>query len=87
MDASKSGLGATLLQNDHPIAMASKLLNSIKLHVTNVMKKERLAICFGCQKFPYYIFGKKKIIQTDYKPLMTIMNKPIYYSPECKECV
>ena len=84
---SKSGLGATLLQNDHPIAMASKALNSAQSNYA-LIERELLAICFGCQKFHDYIFGKNTIIQTDHKPLVAIMNKPINtcYPPECKEC-
>ena len=58
VDASKSGLGATLMQKDHPIAMASKALNDTQINYA-VIEKELLAICFGCQKMHDYIFGKK----------------------------
>ena len=75
VDASKTGLGATLFQDKHPIAMASKALAQ---SISAVIEKEMLAICFRCHKFHDYIFGKHVKIETDYKPLIGILNKPIH---------
>ena len=36
-----------------------------------------LAVLFGCQQFHQYIYGKKVIIQSDQKPLVAIMEKPL----------
>ena len=77
VDASKSGLGAALLQKGKPVAMASKALDDTQSNYA-VIEKELLAICFGCVKFHEYIFGKSVIIQTDHKPLVSIMTKPIH---------
>ena len=40
-----------------------------------------LAMVFGCQRFHQYIYGKKVIIQSDHKPLETIMKKPLQNTP------
>ena len=77
VDACKTGLGAVLLQEGQPIAMASKALDNVQSGYA-VIEKELLAICFGCVKFHNYIFGKKTIVQTDHKPLVAIMTKPLY---------
>lgn len=77
VDASKSGLGATLFQNNQPIAMASKALDETQAGYA-VIEKELLAICFGCKKFHEYIFGKEVTVQTDHKPLVSIMTKPLH---------
>ena len=77
VDFSKSGLGPTLFQNGHPITMVSNALSNAQISYV-VIEKELLAICFGCQKFHDYIFGKNTLIETDHKPLIAIMNKPVY---------
>ena len=43
-----------------------------------VIEKELLAKCFGCRKFHEYIYGINITIQTDHKPLVAIMEKPIH---------
>ena len=77
VDASKSGLGATLFQNNHPVSMASKALNTTQENYA-VIEKEMLAICFGCKKFHEYIFGRHVTVETDHKPLVHIMTKPMH---------
>ena len=77
VDASKSGLGAVLFQEGRPVAMASKALDCTQSNYA-VIEKELLAICFGCIKFHDYIFGKEVIIQTDHKPLVAILHKPLH---------
>ena len=77
VDACQSGLGAVLIQEGRPIAMASRALDSAQTNYA-IIEKELLAICFGCQKFHDYIFGKATIIQSDHKPLVNIMMKPIH---------
>ena len=77
VDACKSGLGAVLLQEDRPIALASKALDDAQSQYA-VIKKELLAICFGCIKFHDYVCGKEIHVQTDHKPLVVIMHKPIH---------
>ena len=77
VDASKSGLGAVLIQDNHPVAYGSKALDSTQSRYA-VIEKELLAMCFGCKKFHEYIFGKPVTIETDHKPLLAIMSKPIH---------
>lgn len=45
------------------------------------IEKEALAIMFGCSKFHQYIFGKKVLVESDHKPLVTIFKKPINQCP------
>ena len=40
-----------------------------------------LAIVFSTQKFREYILGKTIVVQTDHKPLETILRKPIAVTP------
>ena len=77
VDASKSGLGAAIIQCKRPVAMASKALDNTQANYA-VIEKELLAICFGCKKFHNYIFGKEVTIETDHKPLVSIMTKPLH---------
>ena len=76
VDASKSGIGAVLLQDDKPIAYASQSLTAMQQRYAP-NEQEMLGVVYGCQRFHQYIYGKKVIIQSDHKPLETIMKKPI----------
>ncbi len=76
-DASKSGLAAVLIQDDQPVAYASKALDTTQSNYA-VIEKELLGICFGCAKYKDYIVGKKVTIETDHKPLVSIMTKPLH---------
>ena len=75
-DASQHGLGACLLQKGKPIAYASRSLNSAESNYAQI-EKELLAIVFACQKFHHYIYGFPTNVQSDHKPLESIMNKPL----------
>ena len=77
VDASKSGLGAALLQDGHIVASGSKALDSTQSNYA-VIEKELLAICFGCVKLHDYVYGKHITVQTDHKPLVAILSKPLH---------
>ena len=67
-DASKYGLGAVLLQNDRPIAFASKTLTNMETRYTNI-ERECLSVVFGLGKFHTYIYGRQITVYNDHKPL------------------
>ena len=75
-DASKDGLGACLLQEGHPIAFASRSLNSTEQKYAQI-EKEMLAIVFALQKFHFFVYGLKIQVMTDHKPLETIFKKDL----------
>lgn len=80
VDASKYGLGAVLLQNERPIAYASKSLSESEINYAQI-EKELFAVLFGCKRFHQYIYGRHIIIESDHKPLESIMRKPLASVP------
>jgi len=72
VDVSSSGLGAVLLQNDHPVGYVSRALTITQQHYAEI-KKEMLAVVFGCTKFHDYIYGIPNVgVESDHKPLEAI---------------
>ena len=45
------------------------------------IEKELLAAVFACTKFHDFIYGHKAVIETDHKPLITIVKKPLHAAP------
>ena len=80
VDASSTGLGAVLLQNNQPVAFASKALTETQKKYAQI-EKEMLGIVFGCTKFHDFIFGKTVTVETDHKPIEAIYKKPLYLAP------
>ncbi|XP_024942173.1 uncharacterized protein LOC107269153 [Cephus cinctus] len=80
VDASKSGLGAVLLQNGLPVAYASKALTQTEQRYAQI-EKEVLAIAFGCIKFDQQIYGKEILVESDHKPLEANLKKCINDCP------
>ncbi|UYV63892.1 K02A2.6-like, partial [Cordylochernes scorpioides] len=81
-DASKHGLGATLLQESQPIIFAYRSLSKTEQNYAQI-EKECLAIVFACERFHQYILGKcQVIVQTDLKPLLSIFKKSILKAPQ-----
>ena len=72
-DASKKGLGAALLQNGKPIADTEQRYAQIE--------KEMLAIVFALEKFNQYAYGRHVRIQSDHKPLESILKKALACVP------
>ena len=80
-DASKHGLGAALLQNDDPVAYASKALTTTEQAYAQI-EKELLAIVFATKKFHHLLYGRTDItIETDHLPLISIKEKPLGQVP------
>ncbi|KAL9951197.1 hypothetical protein ACROYT_G043817 [Oculina patagonica] len=80
VDASQSGLGAVLLQDNQPVACASKSLTDCQKGYAQI-EKETLAIEFGCERFHQYLYGKEIEVESDHKPLEAIFAKPIAKAP------
>ena len=81
VDASKYGLGATIMQGGKlPIAFASKSLNPTEVNYAQI-EKEMYGIVFGYKRFHQYIYGRKIVVETDHKPLIPIFKKPLYAAP------
>ncbi|KAF0043714.1 hypothetical protein F2P81_005051 [Scophthalmus maximus] len=70
-DASSSGLGAVLLQDDHPVAFSSRSLTDAETRYAQI-EKEMLSIVHACTKFHHYLFGKQVTVFNDHKPLEDI---------------
>ena len=80
-DASERGLGAALLQNGKPVSFASRALTDTETRYAQI-EKELLAIVFSCEKFDHFTFGRTVHVQSDHKPLESILNKPLYRAPK-----
>ena len=79
-DASQSGLGALLLQDNKPIAYASRALTAPKTRYAQI-EKELLAVVFAFTRFHQYVYGKEVKVESDHKPLERITKKPLSAAP------
>lgn len=84
-DASKTGLGAVLLQEHEgmwkPVAYASRVLTQAEQRYATI-EKESLGMVFACEKFHEFIYGVQEVIaETDHKPLITIVKKSLCDTP------
>jgi hypothetical protein len=75
-DASKYGLGSVLMQDGKPVVYASKSLTQTETGYAQI-EKEMLAILFSCRRFHQYIYGKRVTVESDHKPLSSIMKKSL----------
>ena len=81
-DVLQSGLGAAMMQNGQPVAYASRALTSGETRCAQI-EKELLAVVFACDHFDAYIYGRSRInIETDHKPLESIVLKPLNDAPK-----
>ena len=81
VDASNKGLGAALLQNDKPIAFASKALTKSQSNYSNI-EREALGLVHGIQRYHTYLYGTRFTPFTDHKPPVDIWNKPLTAAPQ-----
>lgn len=79
-DASNSGLGAVLLQNNKPVAYASRSLTDAETRYAPI-EKELLAIVFGLERFNQYTYGNSVLVESDHRPLEAIVTKPLVSAP------
>jgi hypothetical protein len=80
-DASRNGLGACLLHNNQPVAYASRSLTPTEVHYAQI-EKEMLAIVFGMERFESYLYGRKVLVESDHKPLGSILKKSLLNAPK-----
>ena len=71
---SSRGLGAVLLQDNKPVAFASKSLTETECRYANI-ERELLAVVYSCERFHTYIYGSNFVVETDHKPLQVISLK------------
>ena len=74
VDASGKGLGATLIQDDGPVALASKALTPTEQRYAN-NERELLACVFGAERFRTYVFGRHFMIESDHKKTRTDLHE------------
>ena len=80
-DASKNGLGAVLLQEEKPVAYASRALKDAVTRYAQI-EKVLLTIVLLYEKFNGYIHRRLKVIaRSDYKPLEMILKKELSSAP------
>ena len=79
-DASKRGVGATLLQDGRPVAYASKSLTETESNYCNI-EREMLAIVFGLERFHHYAYGRHVTIESNHTPIESITRKPLINAP------
>ena len=75
-----------LLQNNKPIAFASKALTKTECHYANI-EREMLAVIFGVERFRIYIYGRSFTIELDHKPLESISQKNLADMPAQLQCM
>ena len=79
-DSSQTGLGALLLQDNKPVAYASRALTDPETRYAQI-EKELLAVVFAFIRFHQYVYGKEVKVESDHKPLESIAKKPLSAAP------
>ncbi|XP_047979333.1 uncharacterized protein LOC125221252 [Salvia hispanica] len=75
-DASDVGIGAVLMQKNHPVAFFSKKLGP-RRRVASTYHKELYAIVEAVQKWRQYLLGREFVIRTDQKSLKELLQQVI----------
>ena len=68
VDASGQGIGVVLMQQHHPIAFISRMLNQ-QQQALSTYEKELLAVVFAVQKWRHYLLSRPFVIRTDHRSL------------------
>ena len=75
-DASNFGIGAVLMQQEHPISYFSKKL-SLRIQQASAYVRELYAITEAVKKWRQYLLGRRFIIRTDQKSLRALLDQVI----------
>ena len=75
VDASPTGLGSILIQDDRAIAFASRSLSDVESRYSQI-EREALGVVWACEHFNQYLQGDPLFtIITDHEPLLCIWKK------------
>ena len=85
-DANCKGLGACLLQNQKPVYFASKALSETQRGYVAV-ELESLAVTWVMEKFQHFLYGNEFVLETDQKPLETILSKSLNQATPRLQCI
>ena len=77
---SQVGLGAALLQNNKPIAFASKVLTKTECCYANI-ERVMFSVIFEAERFRTYFYGRSFTIESDHKTLESISQKNLADMP------
>ena len=80
-DASQSGLGAAILQDGRVVEYASRALSLTEKNSYAQIERELLSIVFSMNRFHSYVYGRKVVVETDHKPLISITKKSLTTAP------
>ena len=73
-DASSKGLGICLLQEEKPVYFASKALTETQRGYVAI-ELESLEVAWAMEKFHHFLYANHFILETDQKPLETILSR------------
>lgn len=62
------------------MASASKSLTPTEVNYAQI-ENEMFAILFGCKRFHHYVYGRHLEVESDHKPLESIMKKTLAAAP------
>ena len=86
VDASQVGLDVALLQNNKPIAFASKAITETECCYANI-ESEMLTVIFRAERFRTCVYGRSFTIESDHKPLESIFHKNLADTPAWLQCM
>ena len=66
-----------MFQEEKPVVFASKALNACEQRYAQI-EKEHYDIMFGCERFHHYVHGRTINVESDHKPLESIIKKPLW---------
>lgn len=80
-DSSKNGLGGVLMQDGKIVECVSRSLTNTEQQYAQI-EKELLAIVYTLERLHTYVYGRFVTVETDHKPLISIMKKPLTAAPK-----
>jgi hypothetical protein len=81
-DASSTGLGAVIMQDGKPVEYASRSMTRTERDSYAQIEKEMLAISFALHRFDTYVYARDVTVETDHKPLISIVKKALTAAPK-----